>query len=480
MSLKHKSRNLKSEKKKKPVQIVSYQNQSRSLNWRSLGLRVGGGVSSLVIYGAVCLGQCVYLRYPSVKRTPWHSKLKTGTCITKKKNRLSGLTLKHCTQREQQAIHCWARAQLLSCLWLCDPVDYSPQGSSVHGIFQVRILEQVAISFSRDSSLPRDWTQVSCFSCIGRWILYHCITWELLLLLLLLSCISHVRLCDPIDGSPQGFPVPGILLARTLEWVAISFSNAWKWKVKVKSLSRVWPSATPWTAAFQASPSMGFSRQEYWSRVRLPSPKVAWWGWKPSGQSCLPSASCCISLSSQWPFLRTSSPPGTHRVPVLIPPPSKNQNFPVAARRAAHAMWWQENLRVFQMFHVIVKSQHLQFGWNPIMSIHIRTCWLRAFWGQFSSAAQSCPTLCDPMDHSTPGFPVHHKLLDLAQTHVHLRSDVRICIAGEVEKGGCCPGVCLDFHICHTLVVSLLQLGHQPNAFLCMWRTRTFQVLPKD
>ena len=74
-------------------------------------------------------------------------------------------------------------------------------------------------------------------------------------------------LCDPIDGNP-----PGILQARTLEWVAISFSNAWKWKVKVKSLSRVRLFATPWTAAHQASPSMGFSRQEYWSGVPLPCP----------------------------------------------------------------------------------------------------------------------------------------------------------------------------------------------------------------
>ena len=79
-------------------------------------------------------------------------------------------------------------------------------------------------------------------------------------------------LCDPIDGSPPGSPVPGILQARTLEWVAISFSNAWKWKVKVKLLSRVWLLATPWTAAYHASLSMGFSRQEYWSGVPLPSP----------------------------------------------------------------------------------------------------------------------------------------------------------------------------------------------------------------
>ena len=68
-------------------------------------------------------------------------------------------------------------------------------------------------------------------------------------------------------------PCPWDSQARTLEWVAISFSNAWKWKVKAKSLSRVWPSVTPWTTAFQAPLSMGFSRQEYWSGVRLPSPE---------------------------------------------------------------------------------------------------------------------------------------------------------------------------------------------------------------
>ena len=82
----------------------------------------------------------------------------------------------------------------------------------------------------------------------------------------------HLTLCNSIDGSPPGSSVPGILQARTLEWVAISFSNAWKWKVKVKLLSRVRLLATPWTAAYQAPPSMGFSRQEYWSRLPLPSP----------------------------------------------------------------------------------------------------------------------------------------------------------------------------------------------------------------
>ena len=85
------------------------------------------------------------------------------------------------------------------------------------------------------------------------------------------SLQSCPTLCDPINGSPPGSAIPGILQARKLEWVAISFSKAWKWKVKVKSLSRFWLLATPWTTAYQAPPSMGFSRQEYWSGVPLPS-----------------------------------------------------------------------------------------------------------------------------------------------------------------------------------------------------------------
>ena len=96
----------------------------------------------------------------------------------------------------------------------------------------------------------------------------HCIKWLATATANLLQ--SCPTLCDPIDGNPPGSIVPGILQARTLEWVAISFSNAWKWKVKGKSLSRVWLLGTPWTAAYQAPPSMGFSRQEYWSGVPLP------------------------------------------------------------------------------------------------------------------------------------------------------------------------------------------------------------------
>ena len=89
----------------------------------------------------------------------------------------------------------------------------------------------------------------------------------------------------PHRRQPTRLPIPGILQARTLEWVAISFSSAWKWKVKVKSLSRAWPSATPWTAAFQAPLSVGFSRQEYRSGVPLPSPILMF-------RMCLVTQSC--------------------------------------------------------------------------------------------------------------------------------------------------------------------------------------------
>ena len=115
---------------------------------------------------------------------------------------------------------------------LCDPIDCSPPGSSIHGISQAR--------------------KLYVYVCV---YIYTTTTTK--------SLQSCPTLRDPIDGSPPGSPVPGILQARTLEWVAISFSNAWKWKVKVKLLSHVQPSVTPWTAAYQAPLSMGFSRQEY-------------------------------------------------------------------------------------------------------------------------------------------------------------------------------------------------------------------------
>ena len=209
-----------------------------------------------------------------------------------------------------------------SCLTLCDPIDGSPPGSPVHGIFQARVLEWGAIAFSigwfwwGDLLCPMEYGQKShCASSRlkpeGSWESYCQVVWtfyswlgkdlvpKYLFLFSLCQLQSNVdqtqlhqsldssptswfqsaakslqsclTLCDPIDGSPPGSLVPGVLQARTLEWAAISFSKAWKWKVKVKSLSHVWLLATPWTTAYQAPPSMGFSRQEYWSGVPFQS-----------------------------------------------------------------------------------------------------------------------------------------------------------------------------------------------------------------
>ena len=104
------------------------------------------------------------------------------------------------------------------------------------------------------------------------------------------SLQSCPTLCDPIDGSLPGSPVPWVLQARTLEWVAISFSSAWKWKVKVKSLSHVWLLATPWTAAYQAPPSMGFfqARVLEWGAIafsRIMIVKIIKKPWKQNGEN---------------------------------------------------------------------------------------------------------------------------------------------------------------------------------------------------
>ena len=142
----------------------------------------------------------------------------------------------------------------------CDPMDCRLPDSSVQGISQARILDR--LPFPSLGDLPNPGSEPSSpalqAAATAAKSLQLCLT-----------------LCDPIDRSPPGSLVPGIRQTRTLEWVAISFSNAWKWKVKVKSLSRTWLLATPWTAAYQAPPSMGFSRQEYWSGVPLPSPYLA-------------------------------------------------------------------------------------------------------------------------------------------------------------------------------------------------------------
>ena len=157
-------------------------------------------------------------------------------------------------------------------------------------------------------------------------------------------------MCDavwPHRRHPTGSSVPGTLQARILEWVAISFSNAWKWKVKVKSLSRVQLLATPWTAAYQAPLSMGFSRQDYWSGLPLPFLNV-------------------------W-------------VTVL-----------------------QKSIVCFLKYIPEAK----QYGNSKGIKMKFSSV-------QFSTVAQSCPTIWDPMNCSTTGLPVHHQILEFTQPHVH-------------------------------------------------------------
>ena len=127
-------------------------------------------------------------------------------------------------------------------------------GSIVCGQYAVNFFHSVGVSYPQNSLSIwlRIWLYIAAAAAKS---LQWCLT-----------------LCDPMDYSLPNFSIHGILQARTLEWVAISFSKAWKWKVKVKSLSHVRLLATPWTAAYQAPPSMGFSRQQYWSGVPLPSP----------------------------------------------------------------------------------------------------------------------------------------------------------------------------------------------------------------
>ena len=162
--------------------------------------------------------------------------------VAKSQTRLSDLT----------CMHMWLPITVL-CLTVLLHCDFA-QDQLGHQHWKI-YLKSEHPNFVNIPSLPLPFSQESVKAAAAAKSLQSCPT-----------------LCDPRDGSPPGSPVPGILQARTLEWVAISFSNAWKWKVKVKLLSRVWLLATPWTAAYQAPPSMGVSRQEYWSRVPSPSP----------------------------------------------------------------------------------------------------------------------------------------------------------------------------------------------------------------
>ena len=229
------------------------------------------------------------------------------------------------------------------------------------------------------------------------------------------SLQSCPTLCNPIDGSPPGSSIAGTLQARTLEWIAISFSNSWKWKVKVKSLSRVWLFATPWTATHQAPPSMGFSRQEYWSGVPMKQTNP-------------------LLLESR----KAQDTTGLHCESVLS---GKTMGETVTSSRVLRdkSRWGKWAARTEkQLLHTCGEAGSLG-PWGP--ETHPRnsskgTCYrvkktdTRQFLQtlpkltdvQFSSV-QLRPTLCNPMNRSTPGLPVHHQLPEFTQTHVHWVSD---------------------------------------------------------
>ena len=165
------------------------------------------------------------------------------------------------------AMKWWDRMPMLLAFWM---LSFKPTFSFSSFTFIKRLFSSSSLSAIRVVS-----------SAYLRWLIFlpailipACASSSLAFLMMYSAAAKSLQSCptlwDPIDGSPPGSAIPGILQARIFEWVAISFSNAWKWKVKVKSLSPVWPSATPWTAAFQAPPSMGFSSHEYWSGVSVP------------------------------------------------------------------------------------------------------------------------------------------------------------------------------------------------------------------
>ena len=246
-------------------------------------------------------------------------------------------------------------------------------------------------------------------------------------------------LCDPIDGSPPGSPVPGILQARTLEWVAISFSNAWKWQVKVKLLSHVWPLATPWTAAYQTPPTMGVSRQEHWSGLPFPSSFMAAvtmkfcsdFGAQESNSitvSVVSPSICCevmgrdamilffwtlsfkpaISLSSSTFIQRLFSSSLLSAIRVVSSAYLKLLIFlPAILIPALHYFLYRKQYPIQGLVPVGVCTCEESLSSLPCNSR--ATC----------SVTKSFATLCDPMDYSTPGSSALFYLLEFAQIHVH-------------------------------------------------------------
>jgi len=199
------------------------------------------------------------------------------------------VTSMHCRSCSQGSPECLPLDLNCPCLWVEGLLPGQRYGRDNPASTKVRELHFTWIwrniqMFSRECILGSrmgHWAEI--------WANPECLRQNLAAAKSLQSCPT---LWDPIDGSPPGSPVPGTLQARTLEWVAIAFSNAGKWKVKVKSLSRARLLATPWTRAYQAPPSTGYSRQEYWSGVPLPSLSD-----KTLGTRCLVNRWDCLESS---------------------------------------------------------------------------------------------------------------------------------------------------------------------------------------
>ena len=200
---------------------------------------------------------------------------------------------------------------------------------------------------------------------------------------------SCPTLCDPRDSSPPGSAIPGILQARTLEWVAISFSNAWKWKVKGKLLSRVRLLAIPWTAAHQTSLSMGFSRQEYWSGEPLPSPVSILLVFIPVTVAQPKIKSSICALDTKYPAFPA---------PLLLYFFTKSQ------------LKSSKGQVIYR--YPIIRCSHLYLSLTsqcPLIQLSSQDSnfSVHQWFHCCCSVAQSCPTLCEPLDCSPPGSSVH-------------------------------------------------------------------------
>ena len=198
------------------------------------------------------------------------------------------------------------------------------------------------------------------------------VQWFFLLLLSRFSCVWLS--VTPWTAAHQA-PVPEILQARVLVWVAIAFSNAWKWKMKVKPLSHVPLLAIPWTEVHQAPPSMGFSRKEYWGRVPLPSQDFSWVELKQS------LIGCTLARHEEGIFLfhvGPSSSPGMWELPLLVSQIYFNWSLHLfifhsdSAIFNSYAAFYRGSKRAFirpEVYLVLVREKKSECDIPPTLSI---------------------------------------------------------------------------------------------------------------